>query len=236
MQIIRLEDGSLFLNQNAYARKILKKYRMSECNAVATPCEGMRSKDHEEALLDGEVPYRQAVGGLMCLMMATRPDISYAVSVAYCDADYGGDLKTRRSRTGIVCKYSDGAITWASQKQKSVVLSTTEAEYVAASEGTKEVIWLIRLLNEFAQHSEYIPTLRVDNASAIKLAKNSEFHKRSKHIEMRYHFVREKCQEGVIKIEHIDGQKQIADIMTKPLPRIRFEMLRNLLVIRLEED
>ncbi|KAG5873098.1 hypothetical protein JTB14_035250 [Gonioctena quinquepunctata] len=147
---------------------------------------------------------------------------------AYCDADYEGDLNTRRSRTGIVCKYSAGAITWASQKQKSVVLSTTEAEYVAASEGTKEVIWLIRLLNEFAQNSEYIPTLRVDNSSAIKLAKNPEFHKRSKHIEMRYHFVREKYQEGVIKIEHIDGQKQIADIMTKPLPRIRFEILRNL--------
>ncbi|KAG5878979.1 hypothetical protein JTB14_002372 [Gonioctena quinquepunctata] len=280
MQIIRLEDGSLFLNQNAYARKILKKYRMSECNAVTTPCEGMSNKDHEEGLVDDEVPYRQAVGSLMYLMMATRPDIFYAVSVvaeslekpsvtnwkavkrilkylkgtldygllyraefklkeleAYCDADYGGDLNTRRSRTGIVCKYSAGAITWASQKQKSVVLSTTEAEYVAASEGTKEVIWLIRLLNEFAQHSEYIPTLRVDNASAIKLAKNPEFHKRSKHIEMRYHFVREKYQEGVIKIEHIDGQKQIADIMTKPLPRIRFEILRNLLgVIRLEEE
>ncbi|KAG5875629.1 hypothetical protein JTB14_023143 [Gonioctena quinquepunctata] len=230
MQIIRLEDGSLFLNQNAYTRKILKKYRMSECNAVTTPCEGMSSKDHEEALLDDEVPYRQAVGSLMYLMIATRPDISYAVSV-------GGDLNTRRSRTGIVCKYSAGAITWASQKHKSVVLSTTEAEYVAASEGTKEVIWLIRLLNEFAQHSEYIPTIRVDNASAIKLAKNPEFHKRSKHIEMRYHFVREKYQEGVIKIEHIDGQKQIADIMTKPLPHIRFEILRNLSgIIRLEEE
>ncbi|KAG5893937.1 hypothetical protein JTB14_009684 [Gonioctena quinquepunctata] len=71
MQIIRLEDGSLFLNQNAYARKILKKYRMSECNAVTTPCEGMSNKDHEEALLDDEVPYRQAVGSLMYLMMAT---------------------------------------------------------------------------------------------------------------------------------------------------------------------
>ncbi|KAG5871104.1 hypothetical protein JTB14_035801 [Gonioctena quinquepunctata] len=81
MQIIRLEDGSLFLNQNAYARKILKKYRMSECNAATTPCEGMSNKDHEEGLLDDEVPYRQAMGSLMYLMMATRPDISYAVSV-----------------------------------------------------------------------------------------------------------------------------------------------------------
>ncbi|KAG5899309.1 hypothetical protein JTB14_029262 [Gonioctena quinquepunctata] len=218
----------------------------------------MSNKDHEEALLDDEVPYRQAVGSLIKAIsnklegcqtnfkylkgtldygLLYRAEFKLKELEAYCDADYGGDLNTRRSRTGIVCKYSAGAITWASQKQKSVVLSTTEAEYVAASEGTKEVIWLIRLLNEFAQHSEYIPTLRVDNASAIKLAKNPEFHKRSKHIEMRYHFVREKYQEGVIKIEHIDGQKQIADIMTKPLPRIRFEILRNLLgVIRLEEE
>ncbi|KAG5880246.1 hypothetical protein JTB14_019169 [Gonioctena quinquepunctata] len=136
----------LFFQVNAYARKILKKYRMSECNAVTTPCEGMSSKDHEEALLDDEVPYRQAVG--IMYLMATH--ISYAVSVvaeslekpsvtnwkavkrilkylkgtldygllyraefkfkeleAYCDAD-GCDLKTRRSRTGIVCKYSAG--------------------------------------------------------------------------------------------------------------------------------
>ncbi|KAG5871211.1 hypothetical protein JTB14_010564 [Gonioctena quinquepunctata] len=216
MQKIRLEDGSLFLNHNAYARKILEKYRMSECNAVTTPCEGKSSKDHEEALLDDEVPYRQAVGSLMYLMMATRPDISYAVSVsefkfkeleAYCDADYGGDLNTRRSRTGIVCKYSARAITWASQKQKSVVLSTTEAEYVAASE----------------ESTTQVPS----NSQRTRNFTN----------EMRYHFVREKYQEGVVKIEHIDGQKQIADIMTKPLPRIRFEILRNLLgVIRLEEE
>ncbi|KAG5886584.1 hypothetical protein JTB14_011296 [Gonioctena quinquepunctata] len=235
MQIIRLEDGSLFLNQNAYARKILKKYRMSECNAVTTPCEGMSNKDHEEGLLDDEVPYRQAVGSLMYLMMQ-HVRYFYAVSVkgtldygllyraefklkeleAYCDADYGEDLNTRRSRTGIVCKYSAGAITWASQKQKSVVLSTTEAEYVAASEVS------ISLSNR--------------QRKCHQTRKEPEFHERSKHIEMRYHFVREKYR-GRHQIEHIDGQKQIADIMTKPLPRIRFEILRNLLgVIRLEEE
>lgn len=99
----------------------------------------------------------------------------------------------------MISRLNEGVISWMSQKQKSVVLSTTEAEYVAASECAKEIIWLNRLLNDITAVND-TPTLFVDNASAIKLAKNPEFHKRSKHIDVRYHFIRgEKFQEGLIK-------------------------------------
>ena len=119
-----------------------------------------------------------------------------------------------------------------SQKQRSVVLSTTEAEFVAASEGTKEAIWLTRMLNEISKLNS-TPTLYIDNASAVKLVKNPEFHKRSKHIEVRHYFVREKYLEGLLQVQHLEGENQIADIMTKPLPRVRFEKLREMMGLTL---
>lgn len=108
----------------------------------------------------------------------------------YINADYAGDCKTRRSRTGLVGKLTEAAISWTSQKQKSAVLSTTEAEYIAACEGAKECIWLSRLLSEI--DSTDMPVLFIDNASALKLIRNPEFHKRSKYIAIKFHFVREK--------------------------------------------
>mgnify|MGYP005986633571 FL=1 len=91
----------------------------------------------------------------------------------YRDADYAGDPVTRRSSSGILCMYAGGVVVWSSQKQRSVVLSTTEAEYVAASEATKDAIWANRLLSVLIETSE-IPTLFVDNASAVKLRKNPD--------------------------------------------------------------
>ena len=120
---------------------------------------------------------------------------------------------------------SGGAVSWKSQLQRSVAVSTTESEIVAASEGTKELIWLKRLMFELTNRSEPI-TLFVDKASAVKLAKNPEFHSRTKHIQIHHYFVRGKFLEGHPAAEHIDGQSQSADIMTKALDRVRFQFLR----------
>lgn len=143
----------------------------------------------------------------------------------FSDSDFAGDAATRRSRTGIVSIYLGAAISWLSQKQRCVTLSSTEAEYVAASEGTKELIWLKSLLNEVIKIS-CTPTLLMDNVGAIKLAKNPEFHKRTKHVEVKYHFVREKYQEGSICVEHVSTEDMVADIMIKPLGRQKFERFR----------
>lgn len=144
----------------------------------------------------------------------------------FSDADYAGDKKTRRSTSGVVATLSEGAITWMSQLQKTVALSTTEAELVAACEGAKEAVWLERLLAEMLEKKE-VPLLYVDNASAVKLAKNPGFHKRSKHVDVRHFYIRELIAEKKIQVEHIPGSKQLADILTKPLEKVKFEMFRS---------
>lgn len=146
----------------------------------------------------------------------------------FSDADYASDQHTRRSVSGLVCKYSGGAIIWASRRQKRVSLSTTEAEYIAASEAAKDAIWLSQLHNKIAPLTT-VPILRVDNVSAIKLTKNPSFHKRTKHIDVRFHYVRERVQEQQLKIEYVPSEEQAADILTKPIPRVQFEKLRRML-------
>lgn len=103
---------------------------------------------------------------------------------AFSDADYAGDRETRRSTSGFVFMLGSGAITWCSQRQKCVALSTTESEYIAASEAVKELIWLERLLSDLITKQNLSPKLFMDNQSAIRLIKNPEFHKRTKHIDV----------------------------------------------------
>jgi len=150
------------------------------------------------------------------------------VFTAYSDADYAGDVSTRRSTSGVVCLHMGGPVSWSSQRQKSVALSTTEAEFIAASEAAKEIVWLSRLFSEISVLTS-IPVLKIDNMSAVKLVKNPAFHKRSKHIEVRYYFVREKYDEGQLVVEHVPGDEQIADIMTKPLQKCRYQVLRDMM-------
>lgn len=143
----------------------------------------------------------------------------------FTDSDYASDIDTRRSTSGYVYKLCNGPITWSSKRQPTVTLSTTEAEYVAASQATKEAIWLQKLL--FDIHEEVIkPTiLNVDNQSSIKLIRNPEFHNRTKHIDVQYHFVRDKYEAGDIVPVYVNTREQQADIFTKPLPKRRFQEL-----------
>jgi len=151
---------------------------------------------------------------------------SEAGLVGYSDADYASDLETRRSTTGYIFCMANGPVTWSCQRQKLVTLSTTESEYVAAATAAKELIWLRKLLKDISGQCDNATTLYIDNQSAIKLSKNPELHKRTKHINIRYHFLREKYESGEISIVYIPSEIQKADILTKALHRERFQMLR----------
>lgn len=144
----------------------------------------------------------------------------------YSDSDYGGDIDTRKSTSGFAFCFNNGIISWNSEKQKCVSLSTTESEYVAASNATKELIWLKRMFNELLSQKSNVIEFFMDNQSAIRLIKNPEFHKRSKHIDIRYHFIRTKFEEKLFNLEYINTNEMLADIFTKALPFARFAELR----------
>ncbi|KAJ4716700.1 Retrovirus-related Pol polyprotein from transposon TNT 1-94 [Melia azedarach] len=154
--------------------------------------------------------------------------------VGYSDSDWAGDTDDRKSTTGFVFFMGGTAFTWMSKKQPIVTLSTCEAEYVAATSCVCHAIWLRNLLKELRWSQEKPTKIYVDNKSAMALAKNPVFHDRSKHIDTRYHYIRECITRNYVHMEYVKSQDQIADIFTKPLKQEDFIRLRNSLgVIRL---
>ncbi|WMV32302.1 hypothetical protein MTR67_025687 [Solanum verrucosum] len=129
--------------------------------------------------------------------------------------DYGGDHDTRRSTTGFVFKLGAGVISWRSKRQATVLLSTIEAKYQAAAFAAQESTWLMQLMKDLRQPVGYKVILYCDNQSAICLVENPFFHARTKHVEIHYHFIREKVLQGEIGLEHIKMEHQIADLFTK---------------------
>jgi len=145
----------------------------------------------------------------------------------YTDSDYAGDVEDRKSTSGYVFLLNFGAVSWCSKKQPIVTLSTTEAEFVAAAMCTCQAIWIKRILKELRYNDEYCTRIWCDNSSTIKLSKNPVMHGRSKHIDVRYHFLRNLTKEGLMDLVHCGSRDQLADIMTKPLKAEDFQRLRN---------
>ncbi|XP_046844921.1 secreted RxLR effector protein 161-like [Xenia sp. Carnegie-2017] len=150
----------------------------------------------------------------------------------YSDADYAGNLDDRRSTSGYVFKLANSTISWSSKKQSTVARSTTEAEYVALSQATQEVIWLRRLLSDLGSKPVSPTTVHEDNQGAIEIARNPKFHNRTKHIDVAYHFVRERILSKEVKVCYCPSKDMIADIMTKGLSKDQFQKLRNLLNVQ----
>ena len=212
--------------------------------------------------------YQSAVGGLLFIMLATRPDIAAAVGIVsqymsnpteqhwsavkrifrylrgsatlgiqlgssktpqklqcYSDSDWARCLDTRRSTTGYLTLLG-GPISWQSKKQPTVALSSTEAEYLALGEAVKEVFLMKSLLGELGEAQEGPVDVLEDNQGCIALAKNPVSHARSKHIDIRHHFIRDAVEEGVINLVYCRTDEMLADILTKPLPREQFIKLR----------
>lgn len=144
----------------------------------------------------------------------------------YTDSDYAGDTDDRRSTSGYAFILSEGAVAWASKKQPVVTLSTTEAEFVAAAFCACQCVWMRRILEEFGLGQAKSTTILCDNSSTIKLSKNPVLHGRSKHIDVRFHFLRDLTKEGVIQLVHCRTEDQVADIFTKPLRLEVFVKLR----------
>lgn len=153
----------------------------------------------------------------------------------YTDSNLAGDVDDRKSTSGMAYYYNNNLITWASQKQKTVALSSCEAEFMAATSAACQALWLKNLISEITGSNPKPVTIYIDNKSAIALMKNPVFHGRSKHIDTRYHFIRECVERGKILVEFVRTQEQRADILTKALARIKFaEMQQKLGIVNLE--
>lgn len=139
--------------------------------------------------------------------------------VGYSDADWGSDTDSRRSCTGYVFLYANGAITWQSTRQSTVALSSTEAEYMALAAAVQEATWLKQLYYEIACEDHGPLIIRCDNTSTIKLAKSDGYRKRTKHIDIKYHYQREKIEGNLIKVEYLETSKMVADSLTKAVSK-----------------
>ena len=144
----------------------------------------------------------------------------------FSDADMAGDIDGRWSTSDVLVFLGSAPISWMSLKQKVVALSTCEAEYVAATTAACQVVWLRRLLGELTDVEAHPPSLMVDNQPTIVLVKNPVLHDRSKHIDVKFHFLRDCVDEGQIVIEFVETGWQLVDVLTKPLGRLRFTELK----------
>ena len=140
----------------------------------------------------------------------------------YADASWGDDLNNRRSTTGYLTKLDGNLISWKSQRQPTVALSSTEAEYMSLAAAVHEVIWLKRMLSSLKIYPNSKVKIYQDNQGAIALAKNPIFHQRTKHIDIKYHFVREKVESGDVELIYVPRVMMQADFMTKNLPKPKF--------------
>ncbi|GKA90105.1 hypothetical protein Tco_0811917 [Tanacetum coccineum] len=144
----------------------------------------------------------------------------------YVDSDYAGDLDGSKSTTGYVFTLSGGTVSWVSKLQSVVAMSTTEAEYVAAAQASKEAVWLKMLLEELGHKQEKI-TLFCDNQSALYLARNPAFHSKTKHIRVQYYFVHEKVEEGTVDMQKIHTDDNVVDYLMKAINCDKFIWCRS---------
>ncbi|UYV64139.1 hypothetical protein LAZ67_2006688, partial [Cordylochernes scorpioides] len=156
--------------------------------------------------------------GTSCLRITYRK--SNEALHGYVDADWGGNLVDRKSHTGIVYFLARGPIAWESKKQQTVTLSSTESEYIALCEAGKEAVYLRALLDEmgFGELLNGPTVLKTDNQGAQRLARNPVYHARTKHIDIKWHYIRSICSDGLVEVVHTPTQENVADILTKGLP------------------
>ncbi|KAI5312565.1 hypothetical protein L3X38_041738 [Prunus dulcis] len=219
LQISYNSSGDIFVSQTKYAKDLLHKAGMSSCRACATPC-----KPHSQVLqTDGEpladpTMFRSLVGALQYLTF-TRPYLAYVVnhSMEYSDADWAGNINTRRSTTGCVVFLDCNPISWQSKKQGSMSRSSTEAEYRALANTAADLSWIRQVFLDLKMFLPDAPIMYCDNLSALALSSNPVYHSRIKHLDIDFHFVREKVQRKDLIVQYIPTEEQIADVFTKGL-------------------
>ena len=258
-------SSTTHLSPCAYIDSILRRYNLADLKLLSTPMDTSIRLSTEQApasaaacVVMRNVPYREAVGALNWAVLATRPDIAFAVATVarfaanpgpahweavkrifhylagtcdlwlsygerkqtlegYADMD-GSMVEDRRAISGYTFLIDGGAVSWSSKHQELVSLSTTESEYVAATHGMKEALWLCSLLAELFGSLKAPTTLFSDNQAEITLTRDHQYHMCTKHIDMHYHFIRWVIEQGSLRIIYCPTDDMVMDALTKALP------------------
>nr|GEY34889.1 copia protein [Tanacetum cinerariifolium] len=224
----------IFINQSNYVLEILKKYGMETCDPVRTPME-IKDKldlDQNGSLVDA-TKYRIMIDALMYLT-SSRLDIVHATSLCaryqatptkkhlkevkrIFHADYTVCKDTFKSTSGGAQFLGEKLVSWSSKKQDCMMLSTAEAEYVSLSACCAQVLWMRTQLTDYGFHFNKIP-IYCDLKSAISISCNPIQHSRTKHVTVRYYFIKEHVEKGTIELYFVKTDYQLADLFTKALP------------------
>ncbi|GJU24324.1 retrovirus-related pol polyprotein from transposon TNT 1-94 [Tanacetum coccineum] len=223
LQIKQIEDG-IFFSQSKYIKEMLNKFGLDEYKPMKTPMSSdtKLTKDEECESVDS-TKYRGMIGTTNLGLW--YPKSSGIEIVVYSDFDHARDYVDRKSTSGI-CTFVGCCLTsWFSKKQTALAISTTEAEYVSTEKACQQALWMKQALIDYNVRLDDVPIM-YDHKGAIDLSKNPVQHSRTKHIEIRYHFLRDNVQKGHISIEKVSSVDNIADIIMKPLKRESFNYLR----------
>jgi hypothetical protein len=190
-----------------------------------------------------QVPHMTAAKRILRYLKGTPnlgihfPNTGRTFLVSYANTNYGRDQDTRRPISWIVHKIGNAPIEWSSKRQPTVAMSTIEAEYRVLSDAAKDVMYLRKLFAELRIGGNEPTPILSDNQSCIKLVNNLVLHAHTKHIEIQYHFIRERTQIGEVSICYIPTVEQQADILTKPLEPTNYANMRSALgVLKLPSD
>eukprot|EP00253_Pinus_taeda_P015723 PITA_15723 len=182
---------------------------MEDSKPICTPMvRGCNLSANDESAAVHQSNYRSMIGSLLYL------------------TDWAGSVDDRKSTSGGAFFMGCRLVSWFNKKQSSVALSTAEAEYVATASCCTQLLWMMQTLQDFQITCTPPISILCDNTSAINISKNRVMHSKTKHISIKYHFLKEQVLEHKVKLEYVPSKEQVADILTKPLPRETFEYLR----------
>ncbi|GJU25642.1 putative ribonuclease H-like domain-containing protein [Tanacetum coccineum] len=224
LQVKQLPDG-IFISQDKYVKDMLTKFDMESVRTATTPYEAAKTKLKDET--DPPVNFRKffnILKGQPTTLALWYPKDSPFQLEAYSDSDYAGSHGDRKSTTGGCQFLGRRLISWQCKKQTIVATSSTEAEYVAAASCCAQVLWIQNQLLDYGFN--FMNTkIFIDNQSTICIVKNPVFHQRTKHIEIRHHFIRDANEKNLIQVLKIHTDDNVADLLTKAFDGPRFEYL-----------
>ncbi|XP_051197276.1 uncharacterized mitochondrial protein AtMg00810-like [Lolium perenne] len=256
IRVTRTAAG-FFLSQQQYAEDVLERAAMDNCRSAPTPVDTKAKLPAADGPRVADPSSYRSIAGALQYLTITRPELAYTVQQiclhmhdprechaglikralryldvrVYTDADWAGCPDTRRSTSGYCIYLGDALVSWSSKRQATVSRSSAEAEYRGVANAVAESVWLRQLLGELRCPISKATLVYCDNISAVYMSVNPVHHRRTKHVELDIHFVRERVALGEFRVLHVPTRQQLADVMTKGLPTDIFQEFRSSLCV-----